>query len=85
MYKIDKITDHKGWIKEDDDSCRYTGCLVTAKMEDGCALLHCRKDNQGRACDRYIRTSLIQNWKKNNTTGDIALETMNSVYYLKQV
>ena len=85
MYKIEKITNRKGWIKDDEDSVRHMGCIVAAKMEDGCALLHCRKDNQGRTCDRYIRTSLIQNWKKENTSGDITLETMNSVYYLKRV
>ena len=85
MYKIEKITDHKGWIKEDDDSVRHMGCLVSAKMEDGCALLHCRKDNKGSVCDRYIRTSLVQHWEKNKDSGDIVLETMNSVYHLKQV
>lgn len=85
MYKIEKITDRKGLIKTDDESRRHMGCLATAKMEDGCALLHCRKDNEGRICDRYIRTSLIQNWEKNPSTGDIMLETMNSKYYLIQV
>lgn len=85
MYRIEKITDRKGWVKTDEESCKHTGCLATAKMEDGCALLHCRKDNQGRICDRYIRTSLIQNWTKDKSTGDIMLETMNSRYYLKQM
>ena len=85
MYKIEKITDRKGWIKEDDDSIRHMGCFVSAKLEDGCALLHCRKDNQGSLCDRYIRTSLIQRWDKDQNTGDIVLETMNSFYHLKQV
>ncbi len=85
MYKIEKITDRKGLIKTDDESRRHMGSLATAKMEDGCALLHCRKDNEGRICDRYIRTSLIQNWEKNQATGDIVLETMNSKYYLKQI
>ena len=85
MYKIEKITDRKGWVKDDEDSVRHMGCLVVAKMEEGCALLHCRKDNRGRICDRYIRTSLIQHWDKDKDTGDIILETMNSVYHLKQV
>ena len=66
MYKIVKITDRNGIIKTDEDSRRHMGCLAAAKMEDGCALLRCRRDNAGHACDRYIRTSLIQNWKKND-------------------
>ena len=85
MYKIVKITDRKGLIRTDDDSRRHMGCIAAAKMEEGCALLHCRRDNLGHVCDRYIRTSLIQNWQKNDNTGDIILETMNSVYYLKHV
>ena len=85
MYKIEKITDRKGLIKTDDDSRRHMGCIAAAKMENGCALLHCKKDNTGRICDRYIRTSLIQDWKKNDNTGDIVLETMNSIYHLKLV
>ena len=85
MYKIAKITDRKGLIKTDDESRRHMGCLAAAKMEEGCALLHCRRDNQGHVCDRYIRTSLVQNWEKNSSTGDIVLHTVNSIYYLKQV
>lgn len=85
MYRIDKITDRKGLLKTDEDSRRHTGCIAAAKMEDGCALLHCRKDNQGRVCDRYIRTSLVQDWKKDSATGDIVLETMNSIYHLRQM
>ena len=85
MYRIEKITDRKGLIKTDDESRRHMGCLAAAKMEDGCALLHCRKDNQGNICDRYIRTSLVQNWEKNSGTGDVVLHTVNSVYYLRQV
>ena len=85
MYKIEKITDRNGLIKTDDASRSHMGCLAAAKMEDGCALLHCRRDNNGRVCDRYIRTSLIQNWNKNSNTGDIILETCNSIYYLRKV
>jgi len=85
MYKIEKITDRNGLIKTDEESRRHMGCLAAAKMEEGCALLHCRRDNAGHVCDRYIRTSLIQNWSKNKNTGDIVLETMNSVYHLKQM
>lgn len=85
MYKIEKITDRKGLIKTDDESRRHIGCLAAAKMEDGCALLHCRRDNQGKICDRYIRTSLVENWEKNQKTGDIVLITVNSIYHLRQI
>ena len=85
MYKIEKITDRKGLIKTDDESRRNMGCLAAAKMEDGCALLHCRRDNTGHVCDRYIRTSMIQTWSKNKNTGDIVLETVNSIYHLRNM
>ena len=85
MYQITRITDRKGLIKTDEESRRHMGCMVAAKMEDGCVLLHCRRDNEGRICDRYIRTSIMQNWNKNPNTGDIVVETMNSIYHLKYI
>ena len=85
MYHIARITDRSGVVKTDDDSRRYMGCLAAAKMEEGCVLLHCRRDNQGNPCDRYIRTSIMQHWNKDPNTGDVTVETMNSVYYLKFV
>ena len=85
MYKIERITDRSGVIKTDEESRRNMGCVAVAKMEDGCVLLHCRRDNLGHTCDRYIRTSLVQSWDKNTNTGDVIVETMNSVYKLKLV
>ena len=85
MYKIERITNRSGVIKTDEESRRNMGCIAAAKMEDGCVLLHCRRDNQGSICDRYIRTSLVQSWDKNTNTGDVVVETMNSVYRLKLV
>ena len=61
------------------------GCIGEAKMEDGCVLLHCRYDRRGDPCDRYIRTSLVQSWKKDKETGRIVVETMNSIYQLDPV
>ncbi len=83
MYKIERITNRSGVIKTDEESRRNMGCIAGAKMEDGCVLFHCRRDNEGCVCDRYIRTSLVQSWDKNTSTGDVVVETMNSVYKLK--
>lgn len=85
MYRIEKITDRHGVIKTDEESRRNMGCIAAAKMDEGCVLLHCRRDNQDKVCDRYIRTSLVQSWDKNTNTGDVIVETMNSVYRLKLV
>lgn len=48
-------------------------------------LFHCRYDRRGDPCDRYIRTSLVQSWKKDRETGRIVVETMNSVYHLDPI
>ena len=39
----------------------------------------------GEPCNRYIRTSLVQNWKKEPESGRIMVETMNSIYYMDPV
>ena len=85
MYLIARITERNGVIRTDDEARRHMGCLAAAKMEDGCVLLHCRRDNQGKSCDRYIRTSLVQSWDKDAATGNIVVETMNSIYYLQLI
>lgn len=83
MYEITRITDRNGIMRNDREAREYRGCLVNAKMEEGCVLLHCCRDSEGRSCDRYIRTSLVQSWNKDNRTGDVVVETMNSIYHLK--
>lgn len=83
MYQITRITDKEGAVKEDGRA--YVGCVGDAKMEGGSVLFHCSYDSRGERCDRFIRTSLIQNWKKVKETGRIVVETMNSVYYLDPV
>ena len=85
MYQIARITEHNGVIRTDDEARRHIGCIAAAKMEEGCVLLHCRRDNEGHVCDRYIRTSLVQSWDKNSNTGDVVVETMNSIYTLQLV
>ena len=85
MYKIARITERNGVIRTDDEARRHMGCIASANMEEGCVLLHCRRDNEGRVCDRYIRTSLVQSWDKDSNTGDVVVETMNSIYHLKFV
>ena len=81
MYQIVRITDKSGVAKASPEDGEHK----EAKMEDGCALIHCRYDRRGDPCDRYIRTSLVQNWQKDKETGRIILETMNSVYHLDPI
>lgn len=83
MYEITRITTRSGGLRTDAEARQYTGCRANAKMEEGCVLLHCLRDNTGQPCDRYIRTSLVQTWNKDSRTGDVMVETMNSIYYLK--
>lgn len=85
MYQIVRITDKEGVAKADPEDIANQGSIGDAKMEDNCVLFHCRYDKRGEPCDRYIRTSLVQDWKKDKTTGRIIVQTMNSVYYLDPV
>ncbi|MDE7244946.1 MAG: hypothetical protein K2O18_13370 [Oscillospiraceae bacterium] len=82
MYQIIRITDKDGAAKTGPEYKQHRGCIGDAKMEDGCVLMHCRYNRQGEPCDRYIRTSLVQNWQKDKETGRIVIETMNSIYHL---
>lgn len=82
MYQIIRITDKEGVSKTGPEDKKHLGCIGDAKMEDGCVLMHCRYDRRGDPCDRYIRTSLVQNWQKSKETGRIVVETMNSIYHL---
>ena len=82
MYQITRITDKEGVTKAGAEGM---GCIGEAKMEEGCVLFHCRYDQRGEPCDRYIRTSLVKDWKKDQEIGRVVLETMNSIYYMKQV
>ena len=82
MYQIVRITDKSGAAKASPADREHQGCIGEAKREDGCVLIHCRYDRRGDPCDRYIRTSLVQNWQKDKETGRIVVETMNSVYHL---
>lgn len=85
MYQIVRITDKEGVAKASPEDRENLGCIGEAKMEDGCVLLHCRYDRRGDPCDRYIRTSLVQSWKKDKETGRIVVETMNSIYQMDPV
>ncbi|MDE7055424.1 MAG: hypothetical protein K2O84_11560 [Oscillospiraceae bacterium] len=85
MYQIMRITDKEGVAKAEPADLANQGCIGDAKMEDNCVLFHCRYDKRGEPCDRYIRTSLVQDWKKDKTTGRIVVQTMNSVYYMDPV
>ena len=85
MYQIVRITDKSGAAKASPADREHQGCIGEAKMEDGCVLIHCRYDRRGDPCDRYIRTSLVQNWKKEPESGRIMVETMNSIYYMDPV
>lgn len=85
MYQIMKITDRGGGPKPGSEVREHQGCIGEAQMEDGCVLIHCRYNRKGDPCDRYIRTSLVQNWQKDKDTGRIVVETLNSVYTLDPV
>lgn len=85
MYQIIKITDREGAAKTAPQDREHQGCIGEAQMEDGCVLIHCRYDRRGDPCDRYIRTSIVQNWQKDKDTGRIVVETVNSVYTLDPV
>lgn len=85
MYQIVSITDREGVAKADSADRERLGCIGEAKMDEGCVLIHCRYDRRGDPCDKYIRTSLVQSWKKDKETGRIVVETVNSVYYLDPV
>lgn len=85
MYQITRITNRSGGMRTDEQARQYMGCIASAKMEEGCVLLHCCRDRDNRTCDRYIRTSYVQSWNKDNSTGDVVVETMNSIYHLKYV
>ena len=64
MYQIIRITGRDGTAKADPEAREHLGCIGEAKMEENCVLFHCRYDRRGDPCDRYIRTSLVQSWKK---------------------
>lgn len=85
MYQIKHITDKEGVAKAEPSGRAHLGCIGEAKMEDGCVLFRCRYDSHGDPCNRYIRTSLVQNWKKDPDSGRIIVETMNSIYYMDPV
>lgn len=85
MYQIMRITDKEGVARADPRSLAHQGCIGDAKMEDGCVLIHCRYDKRGEPCNRYIRTSLVQDWQKDRGSGRVVVTTMNSVYYLDLV
>ena len=85
MYQIMRITDKEGVAKADPADLAHPGCIGDAKMDDGCVLFHCRYDKRGEPCNRYIRTSIVKDWKKDRSTGRIVIETMNSFYYLEPV
>ncbi len=85
MYQIVRITDREGVAKADSADRERLGCIGEAKMDEGCVLIHCGYDRRGDPCDKYIRTSLVQSWKKDKETGRIVVETVNSVYYLDPV
>ena len=85
MYQIIRITGRDGTAKADPEAREHLGCIGEAKMEENCVLFHCRYDRRGDPCDKYIRTSLVQNWQKDKVTGRITVETLNSVYILDPV
>lgn len=85
MYQIIKITDKRGEVKSGPEDMKNLGCIGEAKMEDGCVLFRCRYDRKGDPCRRVIRTSLVQNWKKDPETGLIEVETVNSIYRMDPV
>ena len=85
MYQIVRITDKNGSIKSGPEDVKNLGCAGDAKMEGGCVLMHCHFDPHGAPCDRYIRTSLVKEWKKDKASGRIVVETVNSIYYLEPV
>ena len=85
MYQIIRITDREGVSKAATESRERVGVIGDAKMEENCVLFHCRYNRRGDPCDKYIRTSLVQNWQKDKVTGRITVETLNSVYILDPV
>ena len=85
MYQIIRITDKEGVAKGSSEDRERLGCMGEAKMEDGCVLIHCRYDRRGDPCDKYIRTSLVQSWKKDKESGRIVVETVNSIYHLDPI
>lgn len=85
MYQIARITDKEGVAKATPEDRERVGSIGEAKMDDGCVLIHCRYDRRGDPCDRYIRTSLVQSWDKDKTTGKIVVTTCNSIYHLHPV
>ena len=85
MYQIVRITDKNGNVKSGPEDAKNLGCVGDAKMEEGCVLIHCRYDHHGQPCDRFIRTSMVKEWKKDKETGHIVVETVNSIYQLDPV
>lgn len=85
MYQITRITDRDGAVRTEGPYRERTGCMGECRMEDGCVLIHCRYDRRGEPCDRYIRTSLVQNWRKDRESGRVTVETLNSVYVMDHI
>ena len=85
MYQIVRITHKNGTVKTGPEEAKNLGCMGETKMDGGCVLMHCRYDHHGEPCDRFIRTSLVKEWKKDKETGRVVVETMNSVYQLDPV
>ena len=85
MYQIVRITDKNGNVKSGPEEAKNLGCVGDAKVEEGCVLMHCHYDQHGKPCDRYIRTSMVKDWKKDKQTGQIVVETVNSIYQLDPV
>jgi len=85
MYQIVRITDKNGAVKTGPEDAKNLGCMGDTRMDEGCVLMHCHYDHHGAPCDRFIRTSLVKEWKKDKETGRVVVETVNSIYFLDPV
>ena len=85
MYQIVRITDREGVPRPGRGDRERGGCSGEAQRDGAGGPLHGRSERRGDPCDKYIRTSLVQSWKKDKETGRIVVETVNSVYYLDPV
>lgn len=82
LYQIIRITDSQGVSRNTAEDRERLGCIGSAKMDNGCVLMHLCRDGLGQPLNRYLRTSLMQSWDKDASTGRITVVTMNSVYHL---
>ena len=87
MYIIDMITDNDGREKVDGRYPLRKGCIGSIYNLKNAEpmIFEYSKDNQGNDKQGYLKTSLVKFYNEHVNREEIAIHTMNSIYYLKKI